>query len=195
MTTQSDKLAPHNDPKRPHYWLREDFDHLIGLLPGKDHEFPGDRSRSVSLIYPKTTEGAFRELRMRGFDCDGMDLWRLAADGIVQPKGARPAITWTGEDWLEWSKEDIDAAAEWLYEHCKWNSWTHFCWTANLRYGQCVKAFRVAAARYGLAFSMGFDVLGLVTVIEPPENPDDYAYVRFFPKGMKVEPQEQEVAQ
>lgn len=194
MTTQNDKLAPHNDPKRPHYWLREDFDHLIGLLPGKDHEFPGDKSRSVSLIYPKTTEGAFRELRLRGFDVDGMDLWKLAAEGIVRPKGARPGITWTGEDWLEWSKEDIDAAAEWLYENGKWNSWTHFCWTGNLRYGQCVKARRVAAARYGLGFTIGFDVLGLVTVIEPPENPDDYAHVRFFPMGTKVEPQEQEVS-
>ena len=190
MTTQSDKLPVHNDAKRRHYWLREDFDHLMGLLPGKDHEFPNDRNSSSSLFYPKSTEGAFRELRLRGFDCDGMDLWKLAANEVVHPAGASPVMTWTGTDYLEWSKEDIDAAAEWLYEHGKWNSWTHFCWVSNLRYGQCVKARRVAAARYGIGFAMSFDVLGLVTVIEPPENPDDYAFVRFFPKGMEVEPVE-----
>jgi len=193
MTTQSDSLPAHTEPKRPHYWLREDFDHLIGLLPAQDHEFPNDRNSSSSLHYPKSTEGAFRELRLRGLDCDGMDLWKLAAQGVVRPNGARPGMTWTGSDSLEWSKEDIDASADWLYEHGKWNSWTHFCWTANLSFGQCVKAHRVAAARYGIGFTIGFDILGLVTVIEPEENPDDYARVKFFPKGTKF--QQQEMAQ
>ena len=91
---------------------------------------------------------------------------------------------------LFWSKDTIDAAAEWLYENERWGSWTHFCWVCNLRYGQCVKAHRVAAARYDLGISLSFDPLGLVTVIEPADDPDDYAYVRFFPKGTKVEPQE-----
>jgi hypothetical protein len=164
----------------------------MGLLPASDHESPGSRKSSTSLTYPKNTEGAFRELRMRGLHVDGIYLWQLAEKGMVRPTGARPDMTWTGEDYLEWSQEDIDAAAEWIHENdqTKWSSWTHFCWVCNLRYGQCVKAFRVAAARYGLPFSMGFDPLGLVTVVEPAHTPDEYAYVRFFPKGTKVEPQE-----
>lgn len=175
-----------------HYWVREDFDHLMDLLPAAEHEFPGDRKSSSSLTYPKSTEGAFRELRLRGLQVDGIDLWQLAADGIVEPTGARPGMTWTGEDYLEWSEADIDTAAEWIYENdeTKWSSWTHFCWVSNLSFGQCVKAFRVAAARYGLGFSLSFDPLGLVTVIEPAETPDEYAYIRFFPKGTVVEPQE-----
>ena len=43
---------------------------------------------------------------------------------------------------------------------------------------------------YGLGLSLSFDVLGLVTVIEPAEDPDDYAHIRLFPKGTVVEPQE-----
>ncbi len=175
---------------KKHYWLREDFDHLMGLLPEVDEDRLRDRNSSSSLSYPKSTEGAFRELRMRGFVVDGIDLWRLAEQGIVQPKGARPGMTWTGEDWLDWSKDDIDAAAEWLYEDQRWGSWTHYCWVNNLRFGQAVKAHRVAAARYKLGFSTSFDVLGLVSVIEPATNPDEYAYIRFFPQGTKLEPKE-----
>jgi len=187
MTTNDER-----DRSKRHYWVREDFDHLMGLLPAADHESPGSRKSSTSLTYPKNTEGAFRELRLRGLHVDGIYLWQLAEKGIVQPAGARPGMTWTGEDWLEWSKEDIDAAAEWIYanDETKWSSWTHFCWVNNLSFGQCVKASRVAAARYGLGLSLSFDVLGLVTVIEPAEDPDDYAHIRLFPKGTVVEPQE-----
>ncbi len=155
--------------EKRHYWVREDFDHLMELLPAQDHEFPGDRRSSSSLTYPKSTEGAFRELRLRGLHVDGIYLWQLAEKGIVRPGGIRPGFTWTGEDFLEWSKEDIDAAAEWIYSNdpSKWSSWTHYCWVNDLSFGQCVKAFRVAAARYNLGFSLGFDPIGKVTVIEP----------------------------
>lgn len=180
MTTEVEKR-----PGKRHYWLREDFDHLMGLLPAADHQFPGDRQSSSSLAYPKYTEGAFRELRLRGLVCDGELIEQLAVEGVVKPQKMAGS-----ESILQWSKEDIDAAAEWLDENERWSSWTHFCWVCNLRYGQCVKAFRVAAARYGLPFSMGFDPLGLVSLVEPAENPDEYAFVRFFPKGMKLEPQE-----
>jgi hypothetical protein len=177
-----DEKPVQSDGKKQHYWLREDFDHLMGLLPAADHEFPGDRKSSTSLTYPKNIEGAFRELRFRGLQCDASTLMQLIEQKVVRPAGELSA--------LEWSKEDIDAAAEWLYEHGRWGSWTHFCWVCNLRYGQCIKAYRVAVARYGLPFTLSFDPLGLVTVVEPAENPDDYAYVRFFPKGVAVEPQE-----
>lgn len=187
MTTRSESLPVHNDASRPHYWLREDFDHLMGLLPAADHEFPGERSSSTSLHYPKNTEGAFRELRLRGLKCDASLLIHLVEERIVRPRGELSA--------LEWSKEDIDAAAEWLYENEHWTQWTHFCWVSNLRFGQAVKAFRVAAARAGLGYSSGFDVLGFVTVIEPADGPEDYARIRFFPNGTRLEPQEQEVAQ
>lgn len=178
-------------PKR-HYWVREDFDRLMDLLPAGEKASPGDRNSSCSLTYPKSTEGAYRELRLRGFDVDGIDLWRLAEKGILQPEGARPAMSWNGQDYLEWSKADIDAAAEWFYanDQSKWSSLMHFCWVNNLSFGQCVKAKRVAAARYGLGFSLSFDVLGLVTVIEPAEDPDDYGHLRLFPKGTILEPQE-----
>lgn len=168
--------------KRHHYWLREDFDHLMGVLPAADHEFPNDRNTSSSLFYPKTTEGAFRELRLRGLQCDEATLLRLVEQQVVTPAG-EPAA-------LQWSKHDIDAAAERLYENGDRNPWTQFCWVGNLRYGQCVKAYRVASARFGLPFSMDFDPLGLVTVIEPASSPDEYARVRFFPKGTILEPQE-----
>jgi hypothetical protein len=184
MTTASEKQ------EKRHYWLREDFDRLMDLLPAADREmllqmgasldFPGDRSRSTSLVYPKTIEGAFRELRMRGLKCDAADLMHLVEQRIVQPAGELSD--------LQWGKEDIDAAALWLYENERWDSWTHFCWVCNLRFGQCVQAYRVAAARFGWGFSQSFDPLGRVTVIEPPDDPDDYARIRFFPKGAKVEP-------
>jgi hypothetical protein len=174
-----------------HYWIRDDFDHLMGLLPGGDHEFPGDRKSSSSLVYPKNTEGAFRELRLRGLNCDGITLWNLVAAGTVRPEGAREGMTWTGEDYLEWSKEDIDAAAEHLYENQSWNSWTHYCWVNNLSFGQCVKAFRVACARFNLPFSLGFDPVGLVSVVEPADDTADFGYIRFFSKGVKLEAMEE----
>lgn len=188
------------DAKR-HYWLREDFDHLMGLIPGSDHEFPNDRDSSSALHYPKSTEGAFRELRLRGLECDGALLQSLAEQGVCDPRRGKSL---TSDDRgnpqyapsssiMFWEKQDIDAAAEWLDANGYRNPWTQFCWVSNLRYGQCVKARRVAAARFGVGFTMGFDVLGLVAVIEPPENPDDYAYLRLFPKGTPISPLETEV--
>ena len=183
MRNSVSENSTRTESDKRHYWLREDFDHLMGLLPAANREMPGDRSSSSSLAYPKYTEGAMRELRLRGLDCDGGLLERLADEGLVQP-----TLMAGSEGIRQWTKEDIDAAAEWLYNNERWSSWTHYCWVSNLRYGQCVKAFRVAAARFGLPFSLGFDPLGLVTVIEPAEDPDDYAYVQFFPKGTQVEP-------
>jgi len=177
-------------PKR-HYWVREDFDYLMDLVSqverraieeglAEKYEFPGERSSSSSLAYPKATEGAYRELRLRGLKCDAATLLGLVEQGVVRPAGEPPD--------LQWTKADIDAAAEWLYENGHWDSWTHFCWVCNLRFGQCVKAYRVAAARFGWGFSLSFDPLGRVTVIEPPEEPDGYAFIRFFPKDTKLAP-------
>ena len=180
----------HGCTKR-HYWIREDFDEAMGR-PGADDEWPNDPSSGMTLAYPKTTEGATRELRLRGLNVDGIYLWQLAKKGIVHPVGARPCMTWTGEDGLEWSKEDIDQAAEWIYTHdeTRWSSWTHWCWVNDLSFGQCVKAWREAAARYHWGWSEGFDVLGLVTVVEPASDPDDYARIRLLPKGTVITPPE-----
>lgn len=178
MTMTSEKTPTRHKAKR-HYWLREDFKELMSVLRIDGHEFPGDRKSSASLTYPKNIEGAFRELRLRGLECDAATLMELVEKRIVLPKGDMSN--------LEWSEEDIDAAAEWLNESQRWGPWTHFCWVANLRYGQAVQAHRYMCARHGLGFSMSFDALGVVTVIEPAENPDDYARVRFYPKGTKVE--------
>ena len=180
----SDASSP---SKKRHYLLREDYDQLMEL-PGNTKLDPEQAKRSSrALYYPKNTEGAFRELRFRGLDVDGIKLWQLATEGIVHPEGALPGMTWTGDDNLEWSKEDIDQAAKWLYEHHHWNSWTHFCWVCNLRFGQCIKAHRLAAARYGWGWSGGFDVIGKNFYVERAENPDEYAFIRFLPEDFDFE--------
>lgn len=165
-----------------HYWTRDDFDSLMGLLPlanqdGKDH-----RRSSTSLVYPKSTEGAYRELRLRGLECDQSDLLRLVADGIVSPSE-------DGDD-IEWGKSHIDQAAEWLYEHRRWNSWTHFCFIANVSFGQCVKAYRVAVVRYNLPFMLSFEPQGLAVSVEPASDHNQFGRIRFFPHGTKVRPVE-----
>ncbi len=176
---------------KPHYWLREDFDDLMDLvsqveraalqagLAGK-YKLPGEHACGAVLAYPKTTAGAYRELRLRGLTCDVPMLVGLVGQGVVRPAG-EPSN-------LQWSKHDIDAAAEWLYEEGHWDSWTHFCWVCNLRFGQCVKAYRVAAARFGWEFSLSWDLAGRVFVAEPAEEPDAYAFIRFYPQDARLKP-------
>ena len=183
---------------RRHYWLREDFDHLMGLLPGAGLALPGSSTSGASLTYPKHTEGAAAELKLRGLECDGFLLQQLADEGIIKPGRGHSLVsdnegnvrTVPSSRILYWSKEDIDAAAEHLYLQGRWCPWTSFCLVGNLRFGQAVKAHRVAAARYGLGFTYGFDPIGLVTVIEPPAEGEEYAFVRFYPKGTKLAPEE-----
>jgi len=170
---------------KKHYWLREDFDNLMGLLPGADVELPNGNKLGHSLQYPKHVEGALAELKLRGLQVDGHSLQKLVDEGVVHPKRMEGSDTMT-----LWSKDDIDAAAEYLYENDQWSPWTHFCYVANIRFGQAVKAYQVAAARYGLGFTLNFDLPGLVTVIEPGEEPDDYAWIKFFPRNTKLQPQE-----
>lgn len=146
-------------PQKRHYWTREDFEALIEVIPGSDMTRVGSEKSGISLVYPKHTEGAAAELKIRGLDCDGYLLQKLIDEGVVAPKmttGSQPIPVW--------DRNDIDTAAEWLYENDRWSSWTHFCWVANLRYGQAVKAHRVACVRNDLGFQVGFDVPGLVTV-------------------------------
>ena len=160
-----------------HYWMRDDFDHLMGLLPAKDAEC--GRSAGASLSYPKTTKGACRELRLRGLEASPPVLDYFIKEGTVVPER-------TGRKY-RWHRNHIDLLAEELNTHEIWTVHTCFCWTANLRFGQCVKAFRVATARYGLDFCLNFNPDGLVVVIEPGANPNDYAYIRFFPRGARLE--------
>jgi len=174
--------------KKRHYWLREDFDNLMGLLPGGDVALPGDDRSGSSLHYPKRTEGAISELKLRGLQCDVDAIEAIIAEGVVDPK----LMPTSPEGVMLWRKEDIDAAAEHLNRHLKWSPWTAFCFVANIRFGQAVKAYRVAAARYGLGFTFGFDLPGLVTVIEPGDSPDDYAWIAFYPGDTKLQPREAE---
>lgn len=165
-----------------HYWLRDDFEEMIRVIPGADMPMGADAKSSSSLVYPKNTEGAFRELRLRGLQCDAATLMELAEKQIVRPTG--------GLSDLEWDRDDIDAAADWLYDNQRWGSWTHFCWVSNVRFGQAVKAHRVTCARYGLGFNLSFDVLGMVTIVEPATDSESYAWIRFCPAGTAIETKE-----
>lgn len=194
MTTNEPTMQ--DQPAKAHYWLREDFDELIGVIPGADLPMRGDRDASCSLVYPKSTKGAAAELKLRGLQCDESLLARLVDEGVVEPERGHSLVsdqqgnvgTVPSERLIMWSKKAIDAAAEWLYDNEHWGSWTHFCWVANLRYGQAVKAHRVTCIKYGLGFHVGFDVPGLVTVIEPAREEDGYARIAFHPMGTKLEP-------
>ena len=79
--------------KKHHYWLREDFDYLMDLVsqierkaveaaPAVNYD---PRAMGSSLSYPKTTEGAHRELRLRGLKCDAATL-SSSKFGDVRPK-------------------------------------------------------------------------------------------------------------
>lgn len=183
-----------------HYWLREDFDEIMGLWPGSDMGRPGAADSSMSLFYPKSLKGATGELKLRGLDCTEADLMLLAERGVVSPDRGHSLVTddegnvgtQPSSGITYWTKEAIDAAANWLYDNDRWGHWTHFCWVANLRFGQAVRAHRYMCARHDLGVRTSFDVVGVVTVIDPPDNPetsDDYARVRFYPAGTKVEVQ------
>jgi hypothetical protein len=171
--------------KKSHYWLRRDFDNLMGLLPGAEIALPNGNRLGHTLQYPKHVEGAIAELKLRGLECDAATLESLVAEGVVNPERMPES------DGIKmWSKDDIDAAAEYLYDHDKWSPWTAFCFVSNIRFGQAVKAYRVAAARYNLGFTLNFDLPGLVTVIEPGDSPDDYAWITFYPGDTKLRPRE-----
>jgi len=196
MSTQSNGMPVTEKKELRHYWLREDFDELIGVIPGADMPMAGDRDASCSLVYPKSTQGAVAELKLRGIACDGEKLLDIVAEGIVKPEAGTSLVTDAAGNVgtepstriLYWSKEDIDAAAEYLYGEGCWGSWTHFCWVTNLRFGQAVKAHRVACVKYGLGFALSFDVPGFVTVIDPAEDATvNYARIRFYPMGTKLE--------
>ena len=183
-----------------HYWLREDFDYLMGLVPGTDMALPDSGRSAISLVYPKQTEGAVAELKLRGLKCDGDLLLKLAEDGVVNPRRGKSVVsdnegnveTTPSSRIMSWNKEDIDTAAEWLYGNDYWNSWTHFCWVGNLRFGQVAKAHRVACAEFDLGFVPGWDVLGLVTVIEPPEEGEQYGYLRFLAPDTRIGTEDEE---
>ena len=95
--------------KKQHYWLREDFDDLMDLVSQIERKAVGaapaancdPRAMGSSLAYPKTTEGAYRELRLRGLKCDAATLLGLVEQGVVRPAGEPPD--------LQWTKADIDA--------------------------------------------------------------------------------------
>lgn len=76
-----------------HYWVREDFDELMGLLPGADMAMPNSATSGSSLFYPKHTEGAVAELKMRGLVCDCYLLTQLAEQGVVTPGRGESMVT------------------------------------------------------------------------------------------------------
>ena len=177
-----------------HYWLRQDFDAMMEMVPGNDPPLPEAKDTSFSLTYPKSVKGAVAELNIRGLKCDEADMESMVKAGIVTPRhGEATACTErnnanlaTSTKITVWSAADIDAAAEWLYKNERWNPWTHYCWMSNLRFGQAVRAHRYMCARYRKGFSVSFDGIGIVTVIEPSDDPADYARVQFYPRGPLV---------
>ncbi len=188
MSKITDELPPLRSDKMPHYWVREDFEHLVSVAT--EMGFHGSLTRVSN-----TTEEAVQELKLRGLQADGFLLTRMTEKGIVDPRrGTSVYLTNDGvvseptTRILSWTKETIDAAAEWLYEHDYWTPWTHFCWVSNLRFGQVVQAHRLACARYGLGFRRGFDIPGFLTIIEPAvDATKNFATVRFYPNTMKAE--------
>lgn len=160
-----------------HYWLRESFTHLVGLTADvtPDRLWAQGGEQGYSMVYPKTTLGACRELQVRGLDASVPALNYLIRRGLVRP--AR-----TGRNY-EWFPEQIDWAAEYFNHRQEWTATTQFCRMANLEFGQVVRAYRVAAARYDLRFQVDFEVRHVVTVIEPASEPTAFARVRFYPRG------------
>lgn len=159
-----------------HYWLRDDFNHLMSLVPANLIKSAHDHRIGSSLTYPKTTAGACYELILRGIDASVPRLNYLIKQRIVMP--CRTDRNYG------WDQEQIDRAAEHLNQNKLWMPHTHFCQLMNLRFGQCVKAYRVAAARYALPFCFGFDMRNLAACIEPASESDDFARIRFYPRDV-----------
>lgn len=163
-----------------YYWLRDSFAHLVNLTPKADlpEETAVVQDRGYSLAYPKSTLGACHELRVRGLDVSVASLDDLIHHELVQPmcRGMNH----------EWSAEQIDLAAEHFDGAKFWMATTHFCRMADLEFGQVAKAYRVAAARFGLPFREEFELRQLVTVVEPASEPTAYGWVSFYPRGASL---------
>lgn len=160
-------------PMKRHYWLRDSFTHLVSLTievtPGR--LWANGAEQGYSLVYPKTTLGACRELQLRGLNASVPALNYLIRRGLVRPPR-------TGRNY-EWLPDQIDWAAEHFHQREEWTATTQFCRVADLEFGQVVKAYRVAAARYGLPFCLDFELRNVVAVIEPASAPTAFARVRF----------------
>ncbi len=63
-------------------------------LDEKD-KFPGERSSEGVLAYPKTTDGACCEFRLRGLKCGASTLVGLVEQGVVRPAGHGLDLQWT----------------------------------------------------------------------------------------------------
>ncbi|MBX3452498.1 MAG: hypothetical protein KF777_23305 [Planctomycetaceae bacterium] len=164
-------------PTKRHYWLRDSFTHLVGLAvevtPGR--LWANGAEQGDSIDYPKTTLGACRELQIRGLNASVPALNYLIRRGLVQP-------TRTGRNY-EWFPKQIDWAAEYFNQRQVWTATTQFCRMADLEFGQVVKAYRVAAARFSLPFSPDFEVRNVVAVIEPASAPAAFAQVWFYSRS------------
>lgn len=174
-------VAPNQElVMKRYYWLRDSFAHLVNLTPRADlpEETAAVPDRGYSLAYPKSTLGACRELQVRGLDVSVAALDDLTHRELVQPmcRGLNH----------EWSADQIDFAAEYFDDAKSWMTTTHFCRMADLEFGQAAKAYRVAAARFGLPFRMDFELRNLVAVVEPASEPTAYGWVSFHPRGTSL---------
>ena len=163
-----------------YYWLRDSFAHLVNLTPKADlpEETAVVQDRGYSLVYPKSTPGACRELQVRG-----LNVSVAALDDLIHRELVRPLSRGMNH---EWSAEQIDRAAE-CFDGAKcWLTTTHFCRMADLEFGQVAKAYRVAAARFGLPFRVDFELRHVITVVEPASEPTDYGWVSFYPQGTSL---------
>jgi hypothetical protein len=159
--------------RKRHYWLRDSFAHLASLTAEVTLGGLGANGadQGHSIVYPKTTLGACRELQVRGLNASVPALNDLIRRRLVRPPRA-------GRNY-QWFPEQIDWAAEYLDQQEEWTATTQFCRVADLEFGQVVKAYRVAAARFGLPFRVDFELQHVVAVIEPASAPTAYARVRF----------------
>ena len=164
-----------------HYWLRESFTYLVSLMMEvtPTRLWADGHRNGLSIVYPKTTLGASRELHVRG-----LDTTVPALEYLIRRKLVRPLRT--GRNY-QWEPEHIDQAAEYFDQHRNWAATTHFCRVANLEFGQVVSAYRVAAARDNIPLSTNFDLQYLTTVIEPTAEPGGFARVQFYPRGTTFE--------
>ena len=164
-----------------YYWLRDSFSTAMACvmdvtpawLLAHGHKIGG------SAVYPKTTLGACGELQLRGLDASAP-----ALDYMIRRKLVSPARI--GRNY-QWYPEQIDWAAEHFDRQCKWAATTQFCRVSNLEFGQVVKAYHLASARYRVPFFGSFDMQKFVAVIEPASSPGDYARIMFYPCGAPFE--------
>lgn len=101
-----------------HFLQRSDYEELH-VLAGLENAPPELREHVAKTAYPISTQAAVSELRCRFIDADVSGLHYLRDRGTCRPKKE-------GRD-VQWSREDIDRAAEALASQGRYTSGGHVC--------------------------------------------------------------------